>query len=145
MNDLWQQFTDTLVEGIRAKRHPDTISDDDRKALERMNALCDEIEERCAALPQRYLDDYVQTRFKKTKSHPQDIYVLTFGALWPTDGILAAFRRQGFQVAKTGRVFATPTLAERKRRALHFRVTWRREKLLRKYLRICEELLNDGE
>ena len=136
MSDLLQVFADTLTEGIRS------CADElrERAALKRMNDLCDEIDKQLAATP-THLDEYVKRAFKKTKSHPQPIYVLTFGAVWPTDGILEAFKRQGFQVTATGCVFAAPTKAERMRCGVHFHNTWRRKKLLRRYFALCEELL----
>ena len=140
MDDLWQAFADALTEGIR--KHADESRE--RATLNRMDALCDHVDKMVAAKP-THLDEYVKRAFKPTKSHPQPVYVLTYGAIWPTDEdtMLEAFKKAGFQVTKTGRVFATPTKAERMRCGVHFHNTWRRERMLRKYLRIYEELLND--
>ena len=161
MSPMLELFTTTFTETLRAKAHPE-LATECQAAIDAAGRDCElsiivaglkEIENHLAfletigaQLADNYADGYVKRNFKKTKSHPQPLDVFSIGMVWPVPDaeLLEAFKRQGFQVTATNRVFATPTRAERIRCGVHFHNRWLRERLLRRYLQLCEELLGEA-
>jgi len=163
MNPLANLFAVTFTETLRAKAHPE-LATECQATIEAAERVCEVsiivaelkmIEDSLSFLEttgaqlvrkDRYAEGYVKRNFKKTKSHPQPLDVFSIGMVWPVPDaeLLEAFKRQGFQVTATNRVYAAPTKAERIRCGVHFHNRWLRERLLRRYLQLCEELLGEA-